>query len=156
MASAKAKIRHVFGDTFSCRAAPPVFVKLSGQWPYRMKKRLCLVTSPQTVSILSNVNYVIGKSDVKSIILRQISFSKPCKLCKPCKPCKPLNHVHHVNPVNPVNRVNLVNHVNHVNSVNSVNLVNHVNHVNPVNLVNSVNPVNYVNLVNPLNLIKTL
>ena len=23
MASAKAKIRHVFGDTFSCRAAPP-------------------------------------------------------------------------------------------------------------------------------------
>ena len=32
MASAKAKIRHVFGDTFSCRAAPPdILVKLSGQ-----------------------------------------------------------------------------------------------------------------------------
>ena len=31
MASAKAKIRHVFGDTFSCRAAPPdILVKLSG------------------------------------------------------------------------------------------------------------------------------
>ena len=30
MASAKAKIRHVFGDTFSCRAAPPdILVKLS-------------------------------------------------------------------------------------------------------------------------------
>ena len=34
MASAKAKIRHVFGDTFSCRAAPPdVLVKLSGPKP---------------------------------------------------------------------------------------------------------------------------
>ena len=32
MASAKAKIRHVFGDTFSCRAAPPdILVELSGQ-----------------------------------------------------------------------------------------------------------------------------
>ena len=32
MASAKAKIRHVFGDTFSCRAAPPdILVKLSGK-----------------------------------------------------------------------------------------------------------------------------
>ena len=32
MASAKAKIRHVFGDTFSCRAAPPdILVKLSGR-----------------------------------------------------------------------------------------------------------------------------
>ena len=31
MASAKAKIRHVFGDTFSCRAAPPdILVELSG------------------------------------------------------------------------------------------------------------------------------
>ena len=31
MASAKATIRHVFGDTFSCRAAPPdILVKLSG------------------------------------------------------------------------------------------------------------------------------
>ena len=31
MASAKAKIRHLFGDTFSCRAAPPdILVKLSG------------------------------------------------------------------------------------------------------------------------------
>ena len=30
MASAKAKIRHVFGDTFSCRAAPPdILVELS-------------------------------------------------------------------------------------------------------------------------------
>ena len=30
MASAKAKIRHVFGDTFSYRAAPPdILVKLS-------------------------------------------------------------------------------------------------------------------------------
>ena len=30
MASAKTKIRHVFGDTFSCRAAPPdILVKLS-------------------------------------------------------------------------------------------------------------------------------
>ena len=30
MASAKAEIRHVFGDTFSCRAAPPdILVKLS-------------------------------------------------------------------------------------------------------------------------------
>ena len=34
MASAKAKIRHVFGDTFSCRAAPPdILVKLSGKNP---------------------------------------------------------------------------------------------------------------------------
>ena len=34
MASAKAKIRHVFGDTFSCRAAPPdILVKLSGYIP---------------------------------------------------------------------------------------------------------------------------
>ena len=34
MASAKAKIRHVFGDTFSCRAAPPdILVKLSGPAP---------------------------------------------------------------------------------------------------------------------------
>ena len=37
MASAKAKIRHVFGDTFSCRAAPPdILVELSGSlllWP---------------------------------------------------------------------------------------------------------------------------
>ena len=34
MASAKAKIRHVFGDTFSCRAAPPdILVKLSGIVP---------------------------------------------------------------------------------------------------------------------------
>ena len=33
MASAKAKIRHVFGDTFSCRAAPPdILVKLSGSY----------------------------------------------------------------------------------------------------------------------------
>ena len=32
MASAKAKIRHLFGDTFSCRAAPPdILVKLSGR-----------------------------------------------------------------------------------------------------------------------------
>ena len=32
MASAKAKIRHVFGDTFSCRAAPPdILVELSGK-----------------------------------------------------------------------------------------------------------------------------
>ena len=32
MASAKAKIRHVFGDTFSCRAAPPdILVKLSAR-----------------------------------------------------------------------------------------------------------------------------
>ena len=31
MASAKAKIRHVFGDTFSCRVAPPdILVQLSG------------------------------------------------------------------------------------------------------------------------------
>ena len=31
MASAKAKIRHLFGDTFSCRALPPdILVKLSG------------------------------------------------------------------------------------------------------------------------------
>ena len=31
MASAKAKVRHVFGDTFSCRAAPPdILVELSG------------------------------------------------------------------------------------------------------------------------------
>ena len=34
MASAKAKIRHVFGDTFSCRAAPPdILVELSGVSP---------------------------------------------------------------------------------------------------------------------------
>ena len=32
MASAKAKIRHVFGDTFSWRAAPPdILVELSGR-----------------------------------------------------------------------------------------------------------------------------
>ena len=37
MASAKAKIRHVFGNTFSCRAAPPdILVELSGL------NRLCL------------------------------------------------------------------------------------------------------------------
>ena len=36
MASAKAKIRHLFGDTFSCRAAPPdIWVKLSG--PYGLE-----------------------------------------------------------------------------------------------------------------------
>ena len=29
MASAKSKICHLFGNTFSCLAAPPVFVKLS-------------------------------------------------------------------------------------------------------------------------------
>ena len=35
MASAKAKIRHVFGDTFSCRAAPPdILVKLSESTPF--------------------------------------------------------------------------------------------------------------------------
>ena len=34
MASAKAKIRHVFGDTFSCRAAPPdILVELSDREP---------------------------------------------------------------------------------------------------------------------------
>ena len=34
MASAKAKIRHLFGDTFSCRAAPPdILVKLSDREP---------------------------------------------------------------------------------------------------------------------------
>ena len=34
MASAKAKIRHVFGDTFSCRAAPPdILVELSDSDP---------------------------------------------------------------------------------------------------------------------------
>ena len=37
MASAKAKIRHVFGDTFSCRAAPPdILVKLSGHNVYHV------------------------------------------------------------------------------------------------------------------------
>ena len=39
MASAKAKIRHVFGDTFSCRAAPPdILVKLSGKYLISTKK----------------------------------------------------------------------------------------------------------------------
>ena len=34
MASAKAKILHLFGDTFSCRAAPPdILVKLSDREP---------------------------------------------------------------------------------------------------------------------------
>ena len=36
MASAKAKIRHLFGDTFSCRAAPPdILVKLGGVSPVK-------------------------------------------------------------------------------------------------------------------------
>ena len=36
MASAKAKIRHVFGDTFSCRAAPPdILVKLSDHGTFK-------------------------------------------------------------------------------------------------------------------------
>ena len=46
MASAKAKIRHVFGDTFSCRAAPPdILVELSGgnigtdRFPFRGGRR---------------------------------------------------------------------------------------------------------------------
>ena len=34
MVSAKAKIRHVFGENFSCRAAPPVSVKLSDANPH--------------------------------------------------------------------------------------------------------------------------
>ena len=48
MASAKAKIRHVFGDTFSCRAAPPdILVKLSGRtlfsFAYTQKLRISQV-----------------------------------------------------------------------------------------------------------------
>ena len=39
MASAKAKIRHVFGDTFSCQAAPPdILVELSDWNNIRLKK----------------------------------------------------------------------------------------------------------------------
>ena len=55
MASAKAKIRHVFGDTFSCRAAPPdMLVELSGghkiirkhaRVPYLYILNLCLSTT---------------------------------------------------------------------------------------------------------------
>ena len=42
MASAKAKIRHVFGDTFSCRAAPPdILVKLSGSFSRHIEKLKC-------------------------------------------------------------------------------------------------------------------
>ena len=44
MASAKAKIRHVFGDTFSCRAAPPdILVKLSGCTIVGLDVNICLV-----------------------------------------------------------------------------------------------------------------
>ena len=40
MASAKAKIRHVFGDTFSCRAAPPdILVKLSASDTEKKKQK---------------------------------------------------------------------------------------------------------------------
>ena len=39
MASAKAKIRNVFGDTFSCRAAPPdILVKLSGHGGLKVQR----------------------------------------------------------------------------------------------------------------------
>ena len=48
MASAKTKIRHVFGDTFSCRAAPPdILVKLS--------VRVRVSTLSVSVSALSGV-----------------------------------------------------------------------------------------------------
>ena len=43
MASAKAKIRHVFGDTFSCRAAPPdILVKLSDSDQFTVQTIVCL------------------------------------------------------------------------------------------------------------------
>ena len=45
MASAKAKIRHVFGDTFSCRAAPPdILVELSELYPSDVKSAMFLGT----------------------------------------------------------------------------------------------------------------
>ena len=44
MASAKAKIRHVFGDTFSYRAAPPdILVKLSGGETHWQMRDLCVM-----------------------------------------------------------------------------------------------------------------
>ena len=46
MASAKAKIRHVFGDTFSCRAAPPdILVKLSGY--HNNARKVCSIENGQ-------------------------------------------------------------------------------------------------------------
>ena len=44
MASAKAKIRLVFGDTFSCRAAPPdILVKLSERRPVSSPSDRCII-----------------------------------------------------------------------------------------------------------------
>ena len=58
MASAKAKIRHVFGDTFSCRAAPPdILVELSG-----IDQLQNLVTKPlrniETRLIMQNESFI--------------------------------------------------------------------------------------------------
>ena len=58
MASAEAKIRHVFGFTFSWRAAPPVIVQLSGLYPQTFHcgyKTLC--TRPH-----------VSESDLNSIL----------------------------------------------------------------------------------------
>ena len=62
MASAKAKIRHVFGDTFSCRAAPPdILVELSGCTP-----------------VTSNPPCFWGHFEVESPISRYISRAQWC------------------------------------------------------------------------------
>ena len=66
MASAKAKIRHVFGDTFSCRAAPPdILVKLSGYTIviHRSKKDGDMSILPECIAGIKK-EYV-GKDDKK-------------------------------------------------------------------------------------------
>ena len=78
MASAKAKIRHVFGDTFSCRAAPPdILVKLSG----------CYATAPQSRTQSNACSRVrlalaLGKRTaydfIRAHLMRMLSTNRLC------------------------------------------------------------------------------
>ena len=57
MASAKAKIRHVFGDTFSCRAAPPdILVKLSDREPIILQIAAIKIASNMAARAFSRCN----------------------------------------------------------------------------------------------------